>query len=145
LFAAELHGGQLITTIAELHRHQEWQSSSRKNHRESPRLTIHLIADNYATHKHPEVKVWLAKHPRFHMHFTPTSSSWLNLVERFFRDLTDRIACGSFTSVKDLADTIITYLAARNQQPRRYLWKAKGEDILRKIQKARQAMLQQAA
>ena len=79
------------------------------------------------------------------MHFTPTSSSWLNLVERFFRDVTDRIACGSFASVKELADTIIAYLAARNENPKRYVWKAKGEDILRKIQKARQAMLQQQA
>jgi len=138
--------GKLITTIAEQHRHQEWLAFLKKIHRETPKeLTIHLIADNYATHKHPEVKAWLAKHPRFHMHFTPTSSSWLNLVERFFRDLTDRIACGSFASVKDLAETIIAYLAAHNQQPKRYLWKAKDEDILRKIQKARQAMLQQVA
>jgi transposase len=138
--------GKLITTIAEQHRHQEWLAFLKKIHRETPKdLTIHLIADNYATHKHPEVKAWLAKHPRFHMHFTPTSSSWLNLVERFFRDLTDRIASGSFASLKELADTIIAYLAARNQNPKRYVWKAKGEDILRKIQKARQAMLQQAA
>lgn len=138
--------GKLITTIAEQHRHQEWLAFLKKIHRETPKdLTIHLIADNYATHKHPEVKAWLAKHPRFHMHFTPTSSSWLNLVERFFRDLTDRIACGSFASLKELADTIIAYLAARNQNSKRYVWKAKGEDILRKIQKARQAMLQQTA
>lgn len=116
----------------------------KKIHRETPKdLAIHLIADNYATHKHPEVKAWLAKHPRFHMHFTPTSSSWLNLVERFFRDVTDRIADGSLASVKELVDTIIDYLAARNQNPKRYVWKAKGEDILRKIQKARQTMFQQ--
>lgn len=138
--------GKLITTIAEQHRHQEWLAFLKKIHHETPKdLAIHLIADNYATHKHPEVKAWLAKHPRFHMHFTPTSSSWLNLVERFFRDLTDRIAEGSFASVKELADTIIAYLAARNQNPRRYVWKAKGEDILRKIQQARQAMFQQQA
>jgi len=138
--------GKLITTIAAQHRHQEWLSFLRKIDRETPKdLAIHLIADNYATHKHPEVKAWLVKHPRFHMHFTPTSSSWLNLVERFFRDLTDRIANGSFTSVKELADTIIDYLAARNQNPQRYVWKAKGEDILRKIQRARAAMSQQQA
>ncbi len=138
--------GKLITTIAERHRHQEWLAFLKKIHRETPKdLAIHLIADNYATHKHPEVKAWLDKHPRFHMHFTPTSSSWLNLVERFFRDVTDRIADGSFASVKELADTIIAYLAARNQNPKRYVWKAKGEDILRKIQKARQAMPQQQA
>lgn len=104
-----------------------------------------MIADNYATHKHPEVKAWLAKHPRFHMHFTPTSSSWLNLVERFFRDLTDRILCGSFGSVKELSDTIIDYLAARNEKPKRYVWKAKGGEILRKIQHAREIMAQQQA
>lgn len=138
--------GKLITTIAEQHRHQEWLAFLKKIHRETPKdLTIHLIADNYATHKHPEVKAWLAKHPRLHMHFTPTSSSWLNLVERFFRDLTDRIAEGSFASVKELAETILAYLADRNQHPKRYVWKAKGEDILRKIQQARQSMLQHQA
>lgn len=137
--------GKLITTIAEQHRHQEWLAFLKKIHRETPKhLAIHLIADNYATHKHPEVKAWLAKHPRFHMHFTPTSSSWLNLVERFFRDLTDRISEGSFASVKELADTIITYLAERNQNPKRYVWKASGEEILRKIQRARDVLAQQA-
>ena len=90
-------------------------------------------------------RAWLVKHPRFHMHFTPTSSSWLNLVERFFRDLTDRITNGSFASVKELADTIIAYLADRNQNPKRYVWKAKGEEILRKIQRAREIMAQQQA
>ena len=138
--------GKLITTIAEQHRHQEWLAFLKKIHRETPKdLAIHLIADNYATHKHPEVKAWLVKHPRFHMHFTPTSSSWLNLVERFFRDLTDRITNGSFASVKELADTIIAYLADRNQNPKRYVWKAKGEEILRKIQRAREIMAQQPA
>ena len=77
------------------------------------------------------------------MHFTPTSSSWLNLVERFFRDLTDRITNGSFASVKELAETIIAYLVDRNQNPKRYVWKAKGEEILRKIQKAQEVMAQQ--
>jgi transposase len=135
--------GKLITTISEQHRHQEWLSFLKKIERETPEdLDIHLIADNYATHKHPEVKAWLAKHPRFHMHFTPTSSSWLNLVERFFRDLTDQIVSGSFASVKELADKILTYLADRNQNPKRYVWNAKGEEILRKIQRARNAMMQ---
>ena len=130
--------GKLITTIAEQHRHQEWLAFLKKIERETPKdLDIHLIADNYATHKHPEVKAWLAKHPRFHMHFTPTSSSWLNLVERFFRDLTDQIVSGSFASVKELADRIFTYLADRNQNPKRYVWNARGEEILWKIQRAR--------
>jgi transposase len=135
--------GKLITTIAKQHRHQEWLAFLKKIDRETPKpLAIHLIADNYATHKHPEVKAWLIKHPRFHMHFTPTSASWLNLVERFFRDLTDQIAEGSFTSVKALADTIIAYLADRNRNPRRYVWKADGAEILRKIQRARESIAQ---
>lgn len=138
--------GKLITTIAEQHRHQEWLAFLKKIDREVPKnLAIHLIADNYATHKHADVKAWLAKHPRFHMHFTPTSSSWLNLVERFFRDVTDRIRDCSFASVRELSDTIIAFLADRNQNPKRYVWKAKGEDILRKIQQARHALAQQAA
>src|SRR5262245_44561406 len=103
-------------------------------------LDIHLIADNYATHKHAAVKRWLAKHPRFHMHFTPTSSSWLNLVERFFRDVTDFITARSFASIGELSDAIIGLLAERNKNAKRYVWRAKGEDILRKIEAARQAM-----
>ncbi len=133
--------GKLITQITEQHRHQEWLAFLKKIHRETPKdLAIHLIADNYGTHKHPEVKTWLAKHPRFHMHFTPTSSSWLNLVERFFRDLTGFLTEGSFSSVKKLADSIMTYLAERNRNPKRYVWKAKGEDILRKIHAAREKL-----
>ena len=142
LFAAlDYLQGKLITTIAEQHRHQEWLAFLKKIDRLTPKsLDIHLIADNYATHKHPEVKAWLGKHPRFHMHFTPTSSSWMNLVERFFRDVTDRICADSFASVKELADSIITFLAERNRNPRRYVWKAKGEEILRKIHAARKAL-----
>lgn len=133
--------GKLISRIAAKHRHQEWLSFLRKIDRETPKdLAIHIIADNYATHKHPAVKAWLARRPRFHMHFTPTSSSWLNLVERFFRDLTCVITEGSFASVRELADTIHNFLAERNTNPKRYVWRAKGEDILRKIQSARNAM-----
>ena len=133
--------GKLISRIATKHRHQEWLAFLRKIDRETPKdLAIHIIADNYATHKHPAVKAWLAKHPRFHMHFTPTSASWLNLVERFFRDLTGVITEGSFASVRELADTINTFLAHRNDKPKRYVWTAKGEDILRKIQSARDAL-----
>src|SRR5436305_377913 len=93
LFAALNYlDGKLISRIAKRHRHQEWLAFLKTINREVPAgLTIHLIADNYATHKHATVKAWLPKHPRFHMHFTPTSSSWLNLVERFSRDLTDFI------------------------------------------------------
>jgi transposase len=136
--------GKLITTLAGRHRHQEWLSFLRKIDQETPKdVSIHLIVDNYATHKHAKVKAWLTKHPRFHMHFTPTSSSWLNLVERFFRDVSGRIRDGSFASVRELADTIIAFLAERNQNPQRYTWKAQGEDILRKIERARQTLAQQ--
>jgi transposase len=137
--------GKLIATIARQHRHQEWLAFLKKIDRETPKeLIIHLIADNYATHKHAEVKARLAKHTRFRMHFTPTSASWLNRVERFFRDLTDRIRDCSFASVRELADTIIAFLAEHNRNPKRYVWNAKAEDMLRKIKGARQTLAQQS-
>jgi len=147
LFAALNYlDGKLITRIAKRHRHQEWLAFLKTIDHETPSaLDIHLIADNYATHKHAEVKRWLAKHPRFHMHFTPTSSSWLNLVERFFRDLTDLITARSFASVGELSDAITAFLAERNKNAKRYVWHAKGEDILRKIEAARQAMARNEA
>jgi transposase len=142
LFAALNYlDGKLISRIARRHRHQEWLAFLKTIEREAPAgLTLHLIADNYATHKHTKVKAWLAKHPRFHMHFTPTSSSWLNLVERFFRDLTDFITEKSFASVGELSGAIIGFLAERNTNTRRYVWQAKGEEILRKITIARQKL-----
>ena len=142
LFAAMNYlDGKLITRIAKRHRHQEWLTFLKTIDRETPPdLDIHLIADNYTTHKHAEVKRWLTKQPRFHMHFTPTSSSWLNLVERFFRDLTDFITAKSFASTGELSAAIIAFLAERNTNAKRYVWHAKGEDILRKIEAARQAL-----
>ena len=99
------------------------------------------MVDNYATHKHPEVQTWLAKHPRFHMHFTPTSSSWLNMVERFFRDITDkRIRRGVFTSVPDLEAAINEYIAVHNANPKPFIWTAKASDILAKVTRARAAL-----
>jgi hypothetical protein len=98
---------------------------------------IHIILDNYSTHKHPVVKRWLARHPRFELHFTPTGSSWMNLVERFFRDLSQQaILPGSFGSVRQLVGAIMEYLAQHNLNPKRYVWKAKGEEILAKIERA---------
>jgi transposase len=140
--------GKLITRLAPRPRpapgqacHQEWLAFLKTIDEETPaELDIHIIADNYATHKHPAVTRWLDRHARFHMHYTPTSSSWMNLVERFFRDLTEFITEKSFASTRELADAIIAFLAARNENPRRYVWKAKGEDILRKINAARQAL-----
>jgi hypothetical protein len=134
--------GKIVSMLAEKHRHQEWLKFLKRIDRETPvGLELHLIADNYATHKHADVQKWLAKHKRFHMHFTPTSASWMNLVERFFRDLTvDVVREGSFKHVKELCDQILAYLAARNANPTRYVWKAKGEEILRKIHRAKQVL-----
>ncbi len=134
--------GKIVSMLAEQHRHQEWLRFLKRIDRQTPKgLDLHLIVDNYATHKHPAVRTWLAKHPRFHLHFTPTSASWMNLVERFFRDLTeDVVREGSFRHVKELCDQILAYLAERNAKPTRYTWNAKGEDILRKIQRAKQVL-----
>ena len=142
LFAALNYlDGKLITYLAARHRHQEWLAFLKLIDQQSPPdLDIHIIADNYATHKPPRVNKWLQRHPRFHMHYTPTSSSWMNLVERFFGELTPFIGAKSFASTRELADAIITFLTARNGNPRRYVWKAKGEDILRKIDTARRAL-----
>lgn len=134
--------GRLITRTEARHTHVEWLRFLKQIDRETPKyLDIHLIQDNYATHKHPKVKAWLERHPRFKSHFTPTSSSWMNLVERFFADLTaDVIRTGSFRSVKELVNDIKAYLAERNADPRPYKWKAKGEAILKKIHRARAAL-----
>src|SRR4051794_7754742 len=142
LFAAlDQLSGKLISRTETRHTHVEWLRFLKQINRETPRdLDLHLIVDNDATHKHPKVRAWLARHPRFTVHFTPTSSSWLNLVERFFADLTgDVIRAGSFTSVRELVRDIETYLAARNATPTRYVWKAQGAEILEKIRRARAA------
>ena len=124
----------LIARTEARHTHVEWLRFLKQIDRETPRdLDLHLIADNYSTHKHPKVRAWLEKHPRITVHFTPTSSSWLNMVERFFADLTaDVIRAGSFTSVNDPVRDIKTYLAQRNATPKPYLWKASGAEILAK-------------
>ena len=148
LFAALSYlDGKIISRIAPRHDNVEWLAFLKKIDRETPAdLDLHLIADNYGTHKHPNVERWLAKHPRFHMHFVPTSSSWLNLVERFFRDVSkDAIREGSFNNVRELTQAIETYLAARNLDPKPYRWRAKGADILAKIQRARETMAKQSA
>jgi transposase len=139
--------GKLITRTEARHTHVEWLRFLKQIDRETPReLDLHLIADNYATHKHPRVRAWLDKHSRFHMHFTPTSSAWLNLVERFFADLTGEvIRAGSFGSVNELVRDIKAYLAARNTAPKRYVWRAQGADILAKIRRARAALDQALA
>jgi transposase len=100
-----------------------------------------LICDNYATHKHESVRAWLDKHPRFQLHFTPTSSSWLNLVERWFRELTDKaLRRGVFHSVPDLIAKIEDYLAAHNNDPKPFVWTATADDILAKVVRGRVAL-----
>ena len=140
LFAALNYlDGKIIARTEKKHTHIEWLRFLKQLDRETPKeLDLHLIVDNYGTHKHEKVKQWVGKHRRFHIHYTPTSSSWMNLIERFFADLTnDVVRDGSFTSVRQLVRDIETYLAERNLNPKRYQWKAEGEEILRKIQKAK--------
>ena len=140
LFAALNYlDGKIIARTEKKHTHIEWLRFLKQLDRETPKeLDLHLIVDNYCTHKHEKVKQWVGKRLRFHIHYTPTSSSWMNLIERFFADLTnDVVRDGSFTSVRQLVRDIETYLAERNLNPKRYQWKAEGEEILRKIQKAK--------
>jgi transposase len=139
LFAAlNILDGQVIAQCQQRHRHVEWLKFLKKIDRETLQdKTLHLIADNYATHKHPAVKQWLDKHPRFEMHFTPTSASWLNMVERFFRDLTsDRLRRGVFHSVPDLISAIDDYIATHNENPKPFIWTAQANDILEKVIRA---------
>jgi transposase len=143
LFAAlNMLTGEVLSMTDQLHRHQEWLRFLKTIDRETPKnKELHLIVDNYATHKHPEVQAWLAKHPRFHMHFTPTSASWLNRVERFFRDITDkRIRRGVYTSVAELEAAINEYITAHNAKPKPFIWTAKASDILAKVTRARAAL-----
>ncbi|MEI7844046.1 MAG: IS630 family transposase, partial [Gallionellaceae bacterium] len=139
LFAAlNVLDGQVIAQCQQQHRHIEWLKFLKQINRETPKgKTLHLIVDNYATHKHPVVKAWLEKHPRFVMHFTPTSASWLNMVERFFRDIsTERLRRGVFTSVPELIAAINEYVDHHNIEPKPFIWTAKAKDILQKVIRA---------
>jgi len=140
LFAA-LHvaEGKLIGTCMPRHRHQEFIKFLNLVDAQTPRdLALHLIVDNYATHKHPKVRSWLKRHPRVHLQFTPTNSSWLNLVERWFREITDkRIRRGVFRSVKELAAAINAYIREHDENPKTFVWTAKADAILEKIHRAR--------
>jgi transposase/transposase-like protein len=143
LFAAlDVLTGKVIGECLPRHRHTEFLRFLRKIDKEVPEgLQVHLICDNYATHKHASVQAWLAKHPRFQMHFTPTSSSWLNLVERWFRELTEKaLRRGVFHSVPDLITKIEQYLAAHNDNPKPFVWTATAEDILAKVARGRVAL-----
>jgi len=140
LFAAlNVAEGLVISQCMKRHRHQEWiRFLQTIDAGTDPDLDLHLIVDNYATHKHPKVKRWLARHPRFHMHFIPTSSSWLNLVERWFRDLTQkRLRRGVFRSVPDLTKAIDDYIEHHNNRTTGFTWTAQAEAILAKVRRAR--------
>ena len=139
LFAAlNVLNGQVIAQCQRRHRHTEWLKFLRQIDSETPKdKALHLICDNYATHKHPVVQRWLAKHPRFHMHFTPTSASWLNMVERFFRDITtERLRRGVFTSVAELTQAIDEYIVHHNKDPKPFIWTKSARDILQKVIRA---------
>lgn len=144
LFAAlDVATGRVIGQCMKRHRHQEWLRFLRAIDRSTPKtLALHLIADNYATHKHAAVKAWLKRHRRFHMHFTPTSASWLNQVERFFGLITeDRIRRGVFKSVGELEAAIQDYLDHHNANPKPFIWKKSAADILKKVARGRQALV----
>lgn len=124
------------------HRHQEFlRFLKRMEKGVDPQLDIHVILDNYATHKHPKVRAWLEKNPRVHFHFIPTSSSWLNLVERLFSELTTRqLKRLAVTSVAELIDAITKYLDHRNAEPKPFVWTASVDSILNKVSKANQTL-----
>jgi transposase len=143
LFAAlDCFSGKVIGQCSRRHRHQEFLAFMRHvDEHTDPELEIHVILDNYGTHKHPAVRRWLKRHPRFHFHFVPTGCSWLNLVERFFRDLTDkRIRRGSFNSVPALVSAIEEYIANHNEVGEPFVWTAKAQDILEKMVRAQRAL-----
>lgn len=143
LFAAlSLLDGRVVGQCQSRHRHQEWLKFLRRLDREfPPELDLHLVMDNYGTHKSPEVRRWLASHPRFVCHFVPTSSSWLNMVERWFREITDKaIRRGAFVSVPDLVKAIEEYIRAWNGSPRPFVWTASVGEIVAKIARAREKL-----
>jgi len=139
--------GAVIGECLPRHRHHELLTFLRKVDREVPKgLAIHMILDNYATHENPDVKAWLEKHPRFPLHFIPTSSSWLNRLERWFRDITDKaIRRGVFHSVPDLITAIEADLHANDASPRPFVWTATAEAILAKVRRGRVALAQLAS
>jgi transposase len=140
LFAAlEILEGKVIGECYGRHRHQEFIKFLRRLDDEFPaELSLHLVVDNYGTHKHPKVQAWLERHPRFKLHFIPTSSSWLNQVERWFGELTEKaVRRGSFTSVAELQTAIEEFLESWNEHPRPFVWTASVEKIMEKVSRAR--------
>ena len=143
LFAAiDMTQGKVIASCMPRHRHQEWIKFLKQIDAETPEdLDLHLIVDNYATHKHPKVKAWLKRHKRFHVHFIPTSSSWLNVIERFFRDLDEkRVHRGIFRSVPELIDAVMGYVGHHNEDPKPFVWRKTADEIINKVGRARLAL-----
>jgi transposase len=143
LFAAiDMAQGKVIASCMPQHRHQEWIKFLNQIDRETQsELDIHLIVDNYATHKHPKVRAWLKRHRRFHVHFIPTSSSWLNVIERFFRDLdSKRLRRGVFQSVPELIDAVMSYVEGHNEDPSPFVWSKTAVDIIENVGRARRAL-----
>ena len=143
LFAAlSMLDGKVIGDCMPRHRHQEFIRFLKRIDEQTPSdLDLHLIVDNYSTHKHPRVASWLKRHPRFQLHFIPTSSSWLNMVERWFREITDkRIRRGSFQSVPELIAAIAKYIENHNQNPQVFTWNASADSIMTKIVKCKEAL-----
>jgi len=146
LFAAlDVATGEVLHECMPRHRHQEFLRFLKKIEQAVPAgLDIHVILDNYATHKHPSVRSWLEKHPRVQFHFTPTSASWLNLVERFFSELTTRqLKRLAVTSVRELIDVITRYIDTRNEQPTPFVWTASAKSIVAKVRKAKDTLATQ--
>jgi transposase len=143
LFAAlSMLDGKVIGDCMSRHRHQEFIRFLKRIDSETPaELALHLIVDNYGAHKHPRVQTWLERHPRFHLHFIPTSSSWLNMVERWFREITvKRLRRGTFANVGSLVKTIMDYIQNHNQNPQTFVWTATSETIMSKITKCKEAL-----
>ncbi len=143
LFAAlDVADGIVIEACMSRHRPREWiQFLERIDASTDPKAELHLVADNYATHKRPKVLRWFERHPRFHMHFTPTSRSWLKLMERGFRDLTQRrLERGTFRSVRELQEAIFEYVERHNDRTSGYRWNALSDDILTKARRARDVL-----
>jgi transposase len=143
LFAAlNTLDGTVVSQCRSRHTHQDWIAFLCQIDRETaPDKQIHVIADNYAAHKHPKVQQWLRHHPRFHLHYTPTSASWLNMVERLFRDLSQqRLRRGVFHRVRELIAAIQQYIADHNRHPKPFVWTAKASDILQKVTRARRTL-----
>jgi transposase len=143
LFAAiDMAKGHVVCTCMQRHRHQEWITFLNLINRETPsHLEVHPIVDNYATHKHPKVKSWMKRHRRFHVHFTPTSSSWLNVIEGFFKQISQkRLARGAFRSVTELKHAITDFIDAHNRDPKPFVWTATAEQIIEKVGRARLAL-----